>query len=60
MLVRYGKTKVVDGRAVPAWLIADGADATAEAMLGLAAYVDAGGGAAARRALARFGEGVAR
>ncbi len=59
VLVRYGKTKVVDGRAMPAWLIADGADATAEAMLGLAAYVDAGGGAAARRALSRFGEGVA-
>ena len=60
MLVRYGETKVVDGRAVPAWLIVDGADATAEAMLGLAAYVDAGGGDRARRALARFGEGVAR
>ena len=45
---------------MPAWLIADGADATAEAMLGLAAYVDAGGGAAARRALSRFGEGVAQ
>ena len=60
VLSRYGETLVVDGRKVPAWLIVDGADATAEAMLGLAAYVDAGGGAPARRALARFGEGVAR
>ena len=60
VLVRYGETMVVDGRAVPAWLIVDGADATAEAMLGLAAYVDAGGGVRACRALARFGEGVAR
>ena len=47
-------TQVVDGRRVPAWLIVDGADATAEAMLGLTAYVDAGGSPAARRALARF------
>ena len=60
VLVRYGETLVVDGRAMPAWLIVDGADATAEAMLGLAAYVDAGGGDRARRALGRFGEGVAR
>jgi hypothetical protein len=60
VLVRYGETMAVDGRAVPAWLIVDGADATAEAMLGLAAYVDAGGGSRARRALARFGEAVAR
>jgi hypothetical protein len=60
VLVRYGDERVVDGRAVPAWLVVDGADATAEAMLGLAAYVDAGGGVRVRRALARFGEGVAR
>ena len=60
VLSRYGETLVVDGRAVPAWLIVDGADATAEAMLGLAAYVDAGGGERARRALGQFGEGVAR
>ncbi len=59
VLSAYPRTMVVDGRRVPAWLIVDGADATAEAMLGLTAYVDAGGSAAARRALARFGEGVA-
>jgi hypothetical protein len=55
----YPRTQVVDGRRVPAWLIVDSADATAEAMLGLGAYVDAGGTPAARRALTRFGEGVA-
>jgi hypothetical protein len=60
VLSRYGSELVVDGRAVPAWLIVDGADATAEAMLGLAAYIDAGGGDRARRALGRFGDGVAR
>jgi hypothetical protein len=59
VLDAYPRTQVVDGRSVPAWLIVDGADATAEAMLGLSAYVDAGGTPAARRALARFGEGVA-
>jgi hypothetical protein len=51
--------KIADGRRVPGWLIVDGADATAEAMLGLAAYVEAGGSDAARRALARFADGVA-
>jgi hypothetical protein len=60
VLVRYGDEQVVDGRRVPAWLIVDGADATAEAMLGLAAYVEAGGGDRARTALGRFGDGVAR
>ncbi len=59
VLDAYPRTQVVDGRTVPAWLIVDGADATAEAMLGLTAYVDAGGTPAARRALAQFGEGVA-
>ena len=34
----YGRWQIVDGKRVPAWLIVDGADATAEAMLGLAAY----------------------
>lgn len=37
----YGTWEVADGRRVPAWLIVDGADASAEAVLGLAAYVDA-------------------
>lgn len=59
VLVRYGSWNVVDGRRVPAWLIAAGADATSEAVLGLAAYVDAGGSGRARTALARFAEAVA-
>ena len=50
----------VDGRRTPAWLIAQGADASAEAVLGLAAYVRAGGSAAARHALARLSDGIAR
>src|SRR5262249_28360319 len=37
VLVRYGKYQIIDGRRTPAWLIVDGADATAEAVLGLAA-----------------------
>ena len=59
VLVRYGQWNVVDGRRVPAWLIVAGADATSEAVLGLAAYVRAGGSSRARRALARFAEGIA-
>ncbi|GAB3056450.1 hypothetical protein [Micromonospora schwarzwaldensis] len=59
VLVRYGTWQAVDGERTPGWLIADGADATAEAVLGLAAYVRAGGDAGARRALSRFAEGIA-
>ncbi|MFF0269430.1 hypothetical protein [Kribbella sp. NPDC004536] len=60
VLVRYGEYNLVDGRRLPAWLIVNGADATSEAVLGLAAYVRAGGSASARRALARFAEGIAK
>ncbi|MGC1213122.1 MAG: hypothetical protein WA890_17875, partial [Micromonospora sp.] len=59
VLVRYGTWQIIDGERTPAWLIVDGADATAEAVLGLAAYVEAGGTAAARRALSQFAEGIA-
>ena len=59
VLVRYGQWNVVDGRRVPAWLIVAGADATSEAVLGLSAYVRAGGSSSARRALERFAEAVA-
>ncbi|WP_460663253.1 hypothetical protein [Kribbella swartbergensis] len=58
VLVRYGDWNVVDGRRVPAWLIVNGADATSEAVLGLAAYVRAGGSPRARRALTQFAEGI--
>ncbi|HZX06514.1 hypothetical protein [Kribbella sp.] len=60
VLVRYGDYNVVDGRRLPAWLIVNGADATSEAVLGLAAYVRAGGSPPARRVLARFAEGIAK
>lgn len=57
-LSRYGTYRQVDGRRTPAWLVVDGADATAEAVLGLASYVEAGGTAAARTALRRLAEGI--
>jgi hypothetical protein len=44
---------------VPAWLVVGGADASAEAVLGLAAYVHAGGTRAARTALAELAGGIA-
>ena len=60
VLSRYRHYDVADGRRLPAWLIVDGADATAEAVLGLAAYARvAPGDASARRALSRFAEGIA-
>jgi len=59
VLTRYGTWQTVDGDRAPAWLIVDGADATAEAVLGLAAYVSSGARGAARRALRQFAEGIA-
>ncbi|MBM2614816.1 hypothetical protein JIG36_04500 [Actinoplanes sp. LDG1-06] len=58
VLSRYGTYQIVDGRRVPAWLIVDGSDATAEAVLGLSAYVSSGGGGTARRALRQFASGI--
>lgn len=55
----YGTWQVVDGVRRPAWLVVDGADASAEAVLGLAAYAEAGGTPAARRALRQLAEGIA-
>ena len=59
VLDRYGEFLDIDGQRTPAWLVVDGADATAEATLGLSAYVRAGGSAHARTVLARLSEGVA-
>ncbi|GAA2155251.1 hypothetical protein GCM10009844_42080 [Nocardioides koreensis] len=59
VLDRYGDHLDIDGQPAPAWLIADGADASAEAVLGLSAYVSAGGSATARSTLARLSEGIA-
>lgn len=57
-LSRAGQWVRSDGRDLPAWLIAGGADATAEAMLGLAAATEAGD-SRSRQALQTYGEGVA-
>ena len=59
VLDTYGQLVSVDGRPTPSWLIADGADASAEAVLGLAAYVEAGGSDAARTALSQLADGIA-
>ena len=60
VLNTYGQLISIDGRPTPSWLIADGADASAEAVLGLAAYVEAGGSDAARTALDQLADGIAR
>jgi len=57
---RYGTFQTVDGLRLPAWLIVDGADASSEAVYGLAAYVRAGGSARGRLDLRRLADGVAR
>ncbi|WP_447948699.1 hypothetical protein [Microbacterium maritypicum] len=57
-LSRAGQWVRSDGQRLPAWLIAGGADATAEAMLGLAAATEAGD-SRSRTALQSYGEGVA-
>ena len=60
VLDAYGRYLRIDGRRAPAWLIADGADASAEAVLGLASYVRAGGSAKARRVMTQLSNGIAR
>ncbi|MGY4541127.1 hypothetical protein ACVWY0_001035 [Arthrobacter sp. UYNi723] len=59
-LAKYGTFDTADGVQVPAWLIAGGADASAEAVLGLAAYVETvPSDAVATTALSQLSEGVA-
>ena len=59
-LAKFGRYDTADGVKVPAWLIAGGADASAEAVLGLAAYVKAApGDRVATTALGRLSEGIA-
>ncbi|HEX9226192.1 MAG TPA: hypothetical protein VF885_05995 [Arthrobacter sp.] len=59
-LAKYGTYDTADGVKVPAWLIAGGADASAEAVLGLAAYAKAvPDDEPATIALTRLSEGVA-
>lgn len=52
-------TWTVDGLEWPAYMIQDGADATAEAVYGLAAYVGAGGNGVAQETLEVFADGIA-
>lgn len=59
-LSRYGEYLTVDGVEHPAWLITNGADASAEAVLGLSAYLGAAPeNAAVRDATAKLAEGIA-
>ncbi len=58
VLVKYHHYLQIDGQSKPAWLVVDGADASAEAVLGLSAYVEAGGTPAARTALKQLSEGI--
>ena len=59
-LAKYGTYDTADGVKVPAWLIAGGADASAEAVLGLSSYVKSvPGDDLAATALGRLSEGVA-
>jgi hypothetical protein len=61
VLDRYGEYLQADGVRVPAWLITNGADVSAEASLGLAAYVAAAPhDRRARRDLAEFAAGIAK
>ncbi len=57
-LSKYGQYVESDGVRVPTWLIVDGADATAEAVLGLSAAVKAGDDSSATAAR-QLAEGVA-
>lgn len=59
VLDKYGKYVTADGEKVPAWLIVNGADASAEAVLGLTAYVSATKDNHARSALRKLAEGIA-
>jgi hypothetical protein len=58
-LGKYGTYDVADGVKVPAWLVNSGADASAEAVLGLNAYAKAApADAVATTALSRLSEGI--
>jgi hypothetical protein len=60
VLDSYGHYAVSDRRRVPSWLIINGADVTAEATLGLSAYLEAAPrDAEVRQVLSRLLEGVA-
>jgi len=54
-----GHYRTLHGYRVPAWFIADGADASSEALLGLGTYYAATGKAEARKLGVAFGNGIA-
>jgi hypothetical protein len=54
-----GQYSLLHGYRTPKWLIADGADASSEALLGLGAYYAATGNAEARKLGEAFGAGIA-
>jgi hypothetical protein len=59
-LAKYGEYSDSDGVQLPSWLIVDGADASAEAVLGLSAYSAVEpGDSDARTALSELSEGIA-
>jgi hypothetical protein len=59
-LAKYGTYALADGVQVPAWLLNDGADASAEAVLGLSAYATADPtDGVATTALTQLSEGIA-
>jgi hypothetical protein len=55
----YGHFLTIHGYQTPAWLIADGADASSEALLGLSSYTNASGDAQARKLASELGTGIA-
>ena len=58
VLDSYGRHLDIDGTKTPAWMIADGSDASAEAVLGLSAYLRAGGTGPARTAMTKLTRGI--
>ncbi|AWB88055.1 hypothetical protein C3E77_12930 [Mycetocola zhujimingii] len=59
-LSRYGEYLTVDGVELPAWLITNGGDASAEAVLGLSAYLNASpDDERVRDATSKLAEGIA-
>jgi hypothetical protein len=59
VLVKCHQYLQIDGQNKPAWLVVNGADASAEAVLGLSSYVTSGGTPAARTTLVQLSEGIA-
>jgi len=55
----YGQYYTLHGYQTPRWLISDGADASSEALLGLAAYDKATGSAEAGKLATELGTGIA-